>query len=264
MITSLARYAVATATVVALSGLSVTVARRPARAAGFSADYTCAVPMLGSRTVTLDGWLTSPGQLAINGSGGFQLHISRLGLGAPVAIGSWTASAWIDVRGAEGTSFQVTGSGGFIPAGQPLSGDLTGDWAPAVSGTDLLSVSSITISVNTAAAGNVMAQCVPNEPRPVAETLTVLPPYSSGWAYPVAPPYHSGWGYPVAPPHHHGWGRPDDHHGSGRPDDHHGSGRPDDHHGSGRPDDHHGRGRPDGPHHGGWSRPGTPPPHHHG
>jgi hypothetical protein len=238
MITSLGKHALATATAVALGGLNTIAAQTPAHATGFSATYTCTIPGLGSRSVVLDGWLTSSGQTAVNRPTGFQLQISSLGLSSPVALDSWSASAWIDVSGAESTSFRVTGSGGFVPAQQPISGNLIGDWAPTVGGTDLLSVNSITISANNAVTGNVTAQCAPNEPRPVAETLTVFSPYYSGWDGPIAPPYNPGWNRPVAPPYHHG-------HGWDRPV---------------APPHHHGWNRPIAPpHHGGWNRPVTPP-----
>jgi hypothetical protein len=208
MITSLGKHAVAAATVVALGGLNV-IAATPAQAAGFSAAYTCTVPVLGPRGVVLNGWLTSPGQTAVSTPTGFQLRISSLNLNSPVAIDSWSASAWIDVSGAESASFQLTGSGGFVQARQPISGDLIGNWAPGLQGTDLLSVSSITISANTAVTGNVTVECAPNAPRPVAETLTVVPPNYSGWVRPITPDYHPGWSRPIGRPHHHpGWSRP--------------------------------------------------------
>lgn len=204
MITSFGKHAVAAATVAAFGGLGVAVAHTPARASGFSTAYTCALPLLGSRAAILDGWLTSPGQTAVNGTAAFRLHIARLTLNSPVPIDSWNASASIGVRGAEISSFRVAGSGGFVPARQPLSGDLIGDWAPTQRGTDLLSVSSITISANTATAGTITAQCVPDEARQAGETLTVFSPYAAGGNRPDAAPYHRGWNRP----HHPGWHRP--------------------------------------------------------
>jgi hypothetical protein len=204
MITSFGKHAVAAATVAALGGLGVAVAHTPARASGFSTAYTCALPLLGSRAAILDGWLTSPGQTAVNGTAAFRLHIARLTLNSPVPIDSWNASASIGVRGAEISSFRVAGSGGFVPARQPLSGDLIGDWAPTQRGTDLLSVSSITISANTTTAGTITAQCVPNEARQASETLTVFPPYAAGGNRPHAVQYHRSWNRQ----HHPGWHRP--------------------------------------------------------
>lgn len=203
MITSFGKHAVAAATVAVLGGLGVAVAHTPARASGFSTAYTCTLPLLGSRAAILDGWLTSPGQTAVNGTAAFRLHIARLTLNSPVPIDSWNASASIGVRGAEISSFRVSGSGGFVPARQPLSGDLIGDWAPTRRGTDLLSVSSITISANTASTGTITAQCEPNEARRAAETLTVFSPYAGGGNRPHSAPYHRGWNRP----HHPGWHR---------------------------------------------------------
>lgn len=229
MIFSLAKHAVAAATVVAVGGLTVMASQTPAQAGGFSAGYTCDIPVLGARNVVLEGWLASPGQTIAGRPTGIQLRISGLNLGSPVAIDAWSAAAWIDVGGAESASFQVTGSGGPVPAQQPIVGDLFGNWAPAAAGTDVLSVGGLAISANTAATGNVTVQCVPNTRRPVAETLTVYPPTysgpirtivmpSSGWLRPLGPPYHHhhhpGWSRPVVvvpPQHHHhhpGWSRP--------------------------------------------------------
>jgi|tagenome__1003787_1003787.scaffolds.fasta_scaffold20673190_2 hypothetical protein len=205
MITSFGKHAVVAATVAAFGGLGVAVAHTPARASGFSTAYTCALPLLGSRAAILDGWLTSPGQTAVNGTAAFRLHIARLTLNSPVPIDSWNASASIGVRGAEVSSFRVEGSGGYVPARQPLSGDLIGDWAPAQRGTDLLSVGTITISANTTTAGTITAQCVPNEARRTGETLTVFPPYAAGGSRPHATPsYHRGSNRPYHP----GWHRP--------------------------------------------------------
>jgi hypothetical protein len=200
MITSLGTLAVAAATI---AGMAVPA---PARAAGFATTYTCSIPGMGARTVGLDGWLTSPGQTSAGRTAGFQLHISNLSISAPIPLDSWSASAWIDVSGAEVTSFQVTGSGGYVPAGQAITGDLTGEWTPSVNGTDALTPSALTVTVNTAMTGNVTAECAPNGPRPVAETLTVYPQYYTGWPRPVAPPYRPGWHRPIAPPY--GWHRP--------------------------------------------------------
>jgi hypothetical protein len=205
MITSFGKHAVAAATVVVLGGLGVAVAHTPARASGFSTAYTCTLPLLGSRAALLDGWLTSPGQTAVNGTAAFRLHIARLTLNSPVPIDSWNASALIGVRGAETSSFRVAGSGGFVPARQPLSGDLIGDWVPTQRGTDLLSVSSITISANTTTTGTITARCVPSEARQAGETLTVFAPYAGGGRRPHTAPYHRGGNRPHHPVRH----RPD-------------------------------------------------------
>jgi hypothetical protein len=217
MITSLSKHAVAAA--VAFGGLGAVAVQAPAQAGGFSGSYTCDIPMLGSRTVVLDGWLTAPGQTTADQPAGFQLHVSSLSLRAPIAVDSWSAAARIDVGGAENSSFRMTGTGGSVAAGQPISGDLVGGWTPAVDGTHVLSVGRVTISVTTAITGVVTARCVANEPRPAAETLSVSPAYNPEWTVPVAPPYqvvappynvvappyHHGWYRPIAPPYHGGW-----------------------------------------------------------
>jgi hypothetical protein len=219
MITSFGKYAVAVAAAVSAAGLATVAAQTPAQAAGFTSTYTCTVPMVGSRTAVLNGWLSSPEHTDVGSPAGFQLHISSLSVGAPIAIDSWTATASVDVSGAESASFPLTGAGGFVPAGQPLSGDLSGDWAPSVRGPHMLSVSGLTITANTPVTGNVTAQCVANEPRPVAATLMahngyyprwdrpVVAPYPVGWAGPG--PYRPGWNRPIVlPPHRGGWNRP--------------------------------------------------------
>ena len=73
----------------------------------------------------------------------------------------------------------MSGSGGFVPARQPLSGDLIGDWTPSQRGTDLLSVNSITVSANTTTTGTITAQCVPNEAR----TMPVDAALSNSFAF---------------------------------------------------------------------------------
>jgi hypothetical protein len=217
MITSFGKYAVAVATAIAAGGLATVAAQTPARAAGFTSAYTCTVPMVGSRTAVLNGWLSSPEHTGVGRPTGFQLHIASLSVGAPIAIDSWSASAWVDVSGSENSSFQLTGSGGFVPAGQPLSGDLSGDWAPSVRGLHMLSVSGLTVTANTPSTGNVTAQCVANEPRPVAATLMAHNGPYPGWDRPIIAPYPVGWAGPyrpgwhrpiVPPPYRGGWNRP--------------------------------------------------------
>lgn len=211
MITSIGKHAVAAATVMAVGGLGAVAVqaagRSAARAAGFSTTYTCTGPMLGRRSAVLEGWLTSPGQTAVNQPVGFRLHISSLDLGAPYAFGSWTASARVRVGGAENSAFRVTGSGGYVPIGQPLSGDLSGEWAPAANGPHDLRLGGIAISASTLA-GPLTAYCAATEPRPVAETLSVFPVYQTGWSEPGAPPYGVVVPYRPGWNHHGGWGRP--------------------------------------------------------
>ncbi|MDN3359667.1 hypothetical protein [Actinomadura sp. DC4] len=241
MITSIGKQAVAAATVVAAAGLTAQAAAHTARAAGFSTAYTCSGPMLGTRTAVLDGWLTSPGQAAVNRPVDFQLHVASLGLGAPYPLHSWTASARVGVGGAENTAFRVTGSGESVPLGESLSGDLPGRWTPLANGTHELTVGAITIDADTPA-GGLTAYCVPSGPHPVAATLTVFPVFQPAWDQPVAPPYgveppySDPPPYNVAPPYtpeppfvapyppggHRPGGRPPHHH-HGRP--HHPHGR---------------------------------------
>jgi hypothetical protein len=218
MITSFGKYAVAVAAAVSAGGLATVAAQTPARAAGFTSTYTCTVPMVGSQTAVLNGWLSSPEHTRVGTPTGFQLHISSLSVNTPIAIDSWSASAWVDVSGSESSSFQMAGSGGFVPAGQPLSGDLSGDWAPSVRGPHVLSISGLTITANTPVTGNVTAQCTANEPRPVAATLMAHNGgYYPGWDNPVVAPYPVGWAGPyrpgwhrpiVLPPYHGGWHQP--------------------------------------------------------
>jgi hypothetical protein len=218
MITSFGKYAVAVAAALSAGGLATAAAQTPARAAGFTSTYTCTVPMVGSQTAVLNGWLSSPEHAGVGRPTGFQLHISSLSVDTPIAIDSWSASAWVDVSGSENSSFQMTGSGGFVAAGQPLSGDLSGDWAPSVRGPHVLSISGLTITANTPVTGNVTAQCTANEPRPVAATLMAHNGgYYPGWDNPVAAPYPVGWAGPyrpgwhrpiVLPPYHGGWHQP--------------------------------------------------------
>ncbi|HEU5159408.1 MAG TPA: hypothetical protein VFU43_20595 [Streptosporangiaceae bacterium] len=145
----------------------------PAHAADFSADYTCTLPLQGDQNVTITGSLTaSPNPATVNTPTSFQLHFSS-SLSAPVDINSWSATADIDASGAETATFQLTGSGGAVPANQSISGDLAGEWTPTTAGTDQFQGGNVTINANVALLGNVTVPCTPNEPRPVAETLTV-------------------------------------------------------------------------------------------
>ena len=86
----------------------------------------------------------------------------------------------------------MSGSGGLVPARQPLSGDLIGDSDADPARNRLLSVSSITISANTATTGTITARCVPDEDRQASETLTVFPQYTARGNRPHTAPYHSG------------------------------------------------------------------------
>ncbi|WP_433186329.1 hypothetical protein [Actinoallomurus sp. CA-150999] len=139
--------------------------------------YTCAIPLLGTRSVDLDGTLTAaPNRLPADTATRVGLHISRMSLRPPVAVDSWTATADIDVTGAESAAFRVTGSGGSVPAYQSVTGDLSGGWIPKAAGVDRLRIGRVVVTARTAAFGEATASCTPKKPRPVAELLTVLAP----------------------------------------------------------------------------------------
>lgn len=174
MIGSLARHAVTASTVLALGGLGAIALQAPAHASDFSASYTCQIPLSGAQTVTITGSLTASPNPATSGtSTHFALHISNLSLASPVAINSWTATADIDASGAQTASFQVSGSGGSVPANTPITGDLAGDWTPTAAGTDQFQGGDVTVKAEVSLLGTLTVPCTPNAPRPVAETLTV-------------------------------------------------------------------------------------------
>ncbi|MFL6055091.1 MAG: hypothetical protein ACJ72W_19590 [Actinoallomurus sp.] len=248
MIQSFGRRAAAVATAILAAGGLGVAGQATARAAAFSAAFTCNIGDLGQAAAVLNGWLTPPGD-TFNGPARFWLHISSLNLQAPLPIDSWNGAAWINVSGAENTTFQVTGFGGTVPAQGALTGDLAGDWAPAVAGTHLLSVGGIEITANNAQAGTIVVQCVPNG-TPVADVLQVASPYRERWIHPPVPIFRVGpWYRPgivlqrpvwVRP----GWNRP----GWNDPGWHN---RP----GSNRPVGPGGGHNPGTPvHHGEWSR----------
>lgn len=181
MIRFLGGHPLAMAAAVALGGLGAVGAPEPAHAAAFSADYTCSVPLLGTRTVTVEGNLVvSPNRPVARRLVRVDLYVSRMSLRSPVAVDSWTATADIDVSGAQTTAFRVRGSGGPAPAYQPVTGALSGIWRPTVGGIDRLRVGKVVVTIRTSSFGNVTVSCEPNEPRPVAETLTVLIPRRTG------------------------------------------------------------------------------------
>jgi len=176
MIKSIAKHAVATATVIALGGTGAASAQESARASAFSAAYTCSVPVLGTRPVVITGTLTAMADRVIVGQPiRFQLHIARLSLQAPVTIDSWTAVAGIDVNGAQATSFRMAGTGGPVTPRQPISGDLYGTWVPRARGVDRLRGGAVSITARVSRIGILTATCLPVTPRPVLETVTVLP-----------------------------------------------------------------------------------------
>ena len=158
----------------ALGGIGVIVAQSPAYAADFSAAYTCTAPVLGTQSVTIAGSLTaSPNPAAANTPVAFALHLSEISLVSPVAITSWTMTSSLQVSGAETAQFQVSGSGGRVPANQPITGDLSGSWTPTAAGVDEVRGGDVTVLAKVVLLGTVTVNCTPDDPRPVGETLTV-------------------------------------------------------------------------------------------
>ncbi|MCO5999733.1 hypothetical protein [Actinoallomurus rhizosphaericola] len=172
MIKSFDRRIVTAATAVAL-GIVLTPAS--ARAAGFSMVYTCAVPLLGDRTVEFDGTLTATPRRPTAGTfTRVDLHVSRLSLRPPVAVTSWSADAEVDVSGAQIAGFRLSGSGGPVSAYDTVTGDLTGGWVPKAIGLDRLRLGKVVLRVSTSTFGEVVVPCAPRRPRPVAETIAVF------------------------------------------------------------------------------------------
>jgi hypothetical protein len=177
MIKSIGRHALTAATTITLGGAAVVAPYGPAEASSFSATYTCTVPVLGSRPVTINGRLTaSADQPTVGRPVRFHLRISRLNLRTPVAIDSWTAVAEIDVRGAQTSSFRMTGTGGPVTSREPISGDLFGSWTPRTPGTARFRGANVALTARVARVGQLTAACTPTTPRPVMETVTVLQP----------------------------------------------------------------------------------------
>ena len=175
MIPRIGSKAAATAAVLVLGGAGATAAQAPASASELTAAYSCSAPGLGTQSVTATGALTaSPNPAAAGSPVSFDLNIASLSLTSPLAISSWSATSDIAGSGAETSAFQVTGSGGAIPAGQQVTNvDLTGSWTPTSPGTDQFVIGDITITANVALFGSVTATCTPSGTQPVAETLTV-------------------------------------------------------------------------------------------
>jgi hypothetical protein len=155
-----------------------------ADASAFAAAYTCTVPILGARPVTIYGRLTAQQPRATVGQPvRFHLRIARLSLQSPVPIDAWSAVAGIDVRGAQPSSFRVAGTGGQLSPRQPISGDLTGVWIPRTPGPNRLRGANVTITARVARVGQFTATCTPIAPRPVLETVTVDPSLATGTGY---------------------------------------------------------------------------------
>jgi hypothetical protein len=168
----LGRRAATAATVITLGGLGVVAAQAPAGASTFTAAYICN-SILGTQSITVSGTATaSPNPTKVNTSTHFAVHVQTT-LSSPLTVNSWSATLTADVSGAQTASFQLTGSGGSIPANQAISADVAGNWTPTAAGTDQLQGGNLSIKANVAIFGNITATCTPNSPRPVAETLTV-------------------------------------------------------------------------------------------
>lgn len=175
MIKSIGKHAMAATTVIALGGSLAVATQEAAQASTFSAAYTCTVPVLGARPVTIYGSLTASSERAGVGQPiRFHLHIARLSLQSPVAIDSWTAVAGIEVSGAQSTAFRMAGSGGALAPREPVSGDLFASWTPRARGVDRFRGGNVIISAKVARLGLLTASCQPNAPRPVMETVGVL------------------------------------------------------------------------------------------
>jgi hypothetical protein len=161
--------------VVALSGAATLVAQAPASASTFTATYSCNVPIAGTESATVNATLTATPNPATAGSAvSFALDVSSISLAPPLEVYSWNATAAISGSGAESSSFDATGSGGELPAGQDISNvDLTGSWTPSVDGTDTFVVGDIDINADVELLGNVTVSCTPTGTQPTAETLTV-------------------------------------------------------------------------------------------
>lgn len=161
------------AVILPVVSLGVLAAPLPASAAPVAVPYTCVTP-LGTQSVTITAEVTAnPNPASVGSPVAFSLHVSDLGLTAPLTINSWTGSVQIDVTGAETAQFPATGSGGPIAANQPITADLAGTWTPTVAGTDELTGGAVAITANVVLIGNVQITCTPVEPRPVGGTLTV-------------------------------------------------------------------------------------------
>jgi hypothetical protein len=144
------------------------------RAAAFSALYTCTVPVLGARQVTIVGSLTAePVRPVVGQPVRFQLHISGLSLWSPVPIETWSAAAVIEVGGAQTGSFRLTGSGGPVAPRRPVTADLTGDWTPRVRGTDRFRGGDVVIKGRISRLGGATVPCTPSGSHPQLGFLTV-------------------------------------------------------------------------------------------
>ncbi len=176
MRTSPGMHVTAAGAAVVLGALGAVALQSPAHADRFSVAYTCSVPLMGRRSMTIAGSLDAePSPTSVGTATRFLLSIARLSLRSPIALSRWTATAQIDVDGAQNASFRLRGAGGAVRARRPLGGRLTGVWTPATPGTDRLRGGPVTIKLNVPLFGDVTVPCAPKGDRPVMATLTVRP-----------------------------------------------------------------------------------------
>lgn len=161
---------------VILGTLGAAAVQPPARADRFSAAYSCSVPLMGSRPMTIAGTLdAAPNPTTAGTATQFLLTIASLSLRSPIAINSWSATAAIEVDGAQDASFHLRGAGRGVRARQPIDGRLAGRWTPTAPGTDRLRGGPVTIKLNVPLFGDVTVPCAPKDDRSVMATLNVNP-----------------------------------------------------------------------------------------
>jgi hypothetical protein len=174
MIGPLARRHVAVLAALAAGTITAVAVQSPALADDFSANYTCTGPLIGTSPATIDGTLTAtPNPAAAGSPVDFALHIASVSLTAPLPMNSWSITTTMEVNGAETNEFDVTGTGGSVPANTPISGDLAGQFTPSASGDDVVTGGDVTVVTNLFLLGDVTITCTPVEPIPPGVTLTV-------------------------------------------------------------------------------------------
>lgn len=139
----------------------------PAHAAALSAPYTCSTP-LGQQHATVEGdWTATPGLATVGEPVTIALNVTSLGVTSPLTITSWSATAAVEVSGSETASAEVSGSGGRVPANNPITAQLSGTWTPTASGTAELRNGTVTIKADVVLLGAMTIMCTPDEPRAV-------------------------------------------------------------------------------------------------
>ena len=176
MRTSPGKHVRAAVPAVVIGAVGAIAVQSPARADRFSAAYTCSVPLMGQRSMTINGALDAqPSPASVGTATRFLLTIAGLSLRSPIDINRWSATATIDVDGAQNASFRLHGTGGAVRARHSIGGRLTGTWTPGTPGTDRLRGGPVTIKLNVPLFGDVTVPCTPKHDRPVMATLTVRP-----------------------------------------------------------------------------------------